>query len=117
MPSFGVSRSRVWSDAPVVVVCAPCVFASRLSLLYREFWYKLRKVAALTFCLICCYGRVKACIWRWSASGIVHQSGRSVASLGPVASAGVSVGGLLVYMTKNGGRGAFAPISALVVCS
>ncbi len=68
----------------------------------------IRRVAALTFCLSCCEGRVRACIWRRSASGTVHNGARRVACLGLVARAAVGVGGLAVYMTQNGGRGAIA---------
>jgi len=103
----------VWSDAPVVVVCAPWVRACRISLLYMEVWCMLLRVAALTFCLSWCEGRVKACMWRRYASGIVHHGGRRVACLGHV----VSAGWLAVYMTQNGGRGAIAPISTLIACS
>ena len=53
----------------------------------------LRRVAALAFCLICCEGRVKACIWKRFASGIVHHGGRRVACLGLVARSGAGVGG------------------------
>ena len=60
---------------------------------------------------------MKACICKRYASGIVHHGGRRVACLGPVAWAGVGVGGLAVYMTPNGGRGAIAPISTLSVWS
>ena len=74
----------------------------------------LRRVAALPFCLNCCEGRVKACICKRSASGTVHHEGRRVACLGPVARAGMGVGGLAVYMTQNGGLGAIAPISTLI---
>ena len=77
----------------------------------------LWRVAALNFCLNCCEGRVKACICKWSASEIAHHGGRRVACLGPVARAGVGVGGLAVYMTPNGGLGAIAPISTLIVWS
>ena len=77
----------------------------------------LRSVAALTFCLSCCDGRVNACIWRRFASGIVHHGGRRVACRGPVERAGVGVGGSAVYMTQNGGRGAIAPISTRCVWS
>ena len=77
----------------------------------------LRRVAALTFCLNCCEGRVKACICKRYASEIVHHGGRRVACLGHVARAGVGVGGLAVYMTQNGGLGAIALISTLIVWS
>ncbi len=77
----------------------------------------LRRVAALTFCLNCCEGRVKAYICKRSAFGIVHHGGRRVACLGPVARAGVGVGGLAVYMTQNGGLGAIVPTSTLIVWS
>ncbi len=60
---------------------------------------------------------MNACICRRSASGTVHHGGRRVEFLGPVASAGVGVVGLAVYMTHNGGRGAVAPISTRRVCS
>jgi hypothetical protein len=53
----------------------------------------LRRVVALTFSLSCCEGRVTACIWRRSASEIVHHGGRMVACFGPVSRAGVGVGG------------------------
>ena len=61
--------------------------------MYREVWYRLRKVVVLTFRLKFCEERVKAYIWRRFASGIVHQGERSVACLRPVASTGVGVGG------------------------
>ncbi len=73
----------------------------------------LLRVAFLTFCLNWCEGRVNACIWRRSASGIVHQGGRRVACLEPVASVGDGLVGLAVYMTQNGSRGAIAPVSTL----
>jgi hypothetical protein len=76
----------------------------------------LHRVAALTFCLNWWEGRVKACIWRRSASGIVHHGGRRVACLDLNASAGVGVVELAVYMTQNGGRGAIASVSTLNVC-
>ncbi len=76
----------------------------------------LRRVAALTFCLRWGEGHVKACIWRRSAYEIVHHGGQSAACLDLAARAGVGVGGLAVYMTHNGGRGAIAPISTLIVC-
>ena len=88
-------------------------FSCSISLLYIEVWCRLRRVAARTFCRSCCDGRVKACIWRWFASGIVHHGGRRVACLGHVARAGVGVGGSIVYMAQNGGRGAIALISTL----
>ena len=77
----------------------------------------LRRVAVLTFFLNCCEMRVKACIWKRYASGIVHHGGLMVVCLGPVVRAGVGVGGLAVYMTHNGGRGAIVPISTFNVCS
>jgi hypothetical protein len=77
----------------------------------------LRRVAALTCCLNYCEGRGRACIWKRSASGIVHHGGRRVACLGPVARVGVGVGGLAVYKTQNGGRGAIAPIPTFSVLS
>ncbi len=77
----------------------------------------LRRVAALTFCLNCCEGPVKVCIWRQSVSGIVHHVGRRVAYLDRVASVGAGVGGLDVYMAHSGGRGAIASMSTLIVCS
>ncbi len=77
----------------------------------------LRKVAALTFCLYFCEGRVKACICKRYASGTVHHGGRRVACLGLVARAGVGVGGSAVYMTQKGGLEAIAPISTLCVRS
>ncbi len=110
-PSLGFSRSQVWSESPVAAVRAPRSFAFRTSLMYREVWCRLRRVAALTFCLSWAEGRVNACICRRSASGMVHHGGRRVEFLGPVASAGVGVAGLDMYMTQNGGRGAIAPIS------
>ncbi len=60
-------------------------------------------------------GRVKACIWRWSASEIVHHGGRSVACLGHVARDRAGVVGLAVYMTQNGRRGAIASMSTGIV--
>ena len=69
------------------------------------------------FCLSCCERRVKACICKRYASGNVHHGGRRVACLGSVATVGVGVEGLVVYMTQNGGRGAIAPISTLSVWS
>ena len=110
-PSLGFSLSRVWSESPVAAVRAPRSFALRTSLLYREVWCRLRRVAALTFFLSWAEGRVNACICRRSASGMVHHGGRRVELLGLVASAGVGVSGLDVYMTQNGGRGAIAPMS------
>ena len=110
-PSLGFSRSRVWSESPVAAMRAPRSFAFRTSVLYREVGCRLRRVAALTFCLSWAEGRVNACICRRSASGMVHHGGRRVEFLGPIASAGVGVAGLDVYMTHNGGRGAVAPIS------
>ncbi len=83
----------------MAVVCAPFVLACSMSLLYREVWCMHRSVAALTFCRSWCDGRVKACIWSRSASGMFHHGGRRVACLGPVESAGVGVVGLAVYMT------------------
>ncbi len=77
----------------------------------------LLRVAALIFCLSLFEGRVKACIWRRSASGIVYHGGRRVACLGPMAKAGVGVGGLAVYITHNGGRGAIVPMATLAVWS
>ncbi len=77
----------------------------------------LRRAAALTFCLSWCEGRVKACIWRRSAFRIVHNGGRRVACLDLVASAGVGIVGLAACMTQNGGRGAIALVSTLIVCS
>ncbi len=79
-----------------------------------EVWCRLRRVAALTLCLSCYEGRVKARICKRLASGIVHHGGWRIACLGPVARAGVGVGGSAVYMTQNGGRGAIAPISTLI---
>ncbi len=75
----------------------------------------LRRVSALTFGLICREVRVKACIWMRSTYGIVHHGGRRVASLGLVTRAAMGVDGLALYMTQNGGRGAIAPITTLVV--
>ncbi len=75
----------------------------------------LLRVDVLICCLNCYEGRVKACIWRWFASGIVHHGGRSVVCLGLVDRAGVGVLGLAVYMTQNGGRGAIAPMSTVIV--
>jgi hypothetical protein len=115
--SFGLVRSRAWSDAPVCAFRAPVVFACRMSLLYREVWCMLRSVASLTFWRSCIEGRVNACIWRRPASGIVHHGERRVACLGPVARIGGGVVGLAVYMTQNGGRGAMDPISTRRVCS
>ena len=117
MPSFGLSRSRVWSAFPVAAVFAPFVLAVRMSLLYRDVWCMLRSVAALTLCRSWCEGRVKACIWSRSSSGMVHHGGRRVACLGPVERAGGGVVGLAVYMTQKGGRGAIAPMSTRNVCS
>ena len=93
MPSFGLSRSRVWSTFLVFAVCAPFVLACRMSLLYRDVWCIQRSVAALTFCRNWCEGRVKACIWSLSFSGMVHHGGRRVACLGPVESSGGGVVG------------------------
>ena len=117
MPSFGVSRSRVCSAYPVAAECAPFVLACRMSLLYRDVWCMHRSVAALTFCRCWCDGRVKACIWSRSFSGIVHHGWRRVACLGPVESAGGGIVGLVGYMTQKGGRGAIAPMSTRNVCS
>ncbi len=111
MPSFGLLRNRVWSDIPVCALLALVAFACRMSLLYREVWCMLRSVAALTCLRNCIEGRVNACIWRRSASGIVHHGGRSVACLGPVARVGGGVAGLAVYMNQKGGRGAMDPTS------
>ncbi len=80
-----------------------------MSLLYREVWCMLRSVAALTCRRRCIEGRVNACIWRRSASGIVHHGGRSVAYLDSVATVGGGVAGLAVYMTQKEGRGAMDP--------
>jgi hypothetical protein len=77
----------------------------------------LRNAAALTFRRSCIEGRVNACIWRRSASGIVHHGGRSIASLGTVARVGGGVVGLAVYMTQNGGRGVMYLISTRRVFS
>ncbi len=88
MPSFGVSCSRVWSGAPVFAMYAPWVFASRISLMYREVWCMFIRVAVLNLCLKYCEGRANACLWMRSASGIVHYR------IGPMASAGAGVGGL-----------------------
>ena len=60
---------------------------------------------------------MNACICRRSASQTVHHGGRRVEFLGHVASAGVGVVKLAVYMTHNGGWGVFAPISTRRVCS
>jgi hypothetical protein len=116
-PSLGFSRNRMWSEAPVEAMRAPWTFTLRTSLLYREVWWRLLRVAALTLCLYWLEGRVSACICRRSASGMVHHGGRRVEFLGLAASAGVGVVGLAVYMTHDGGRGAVAPISARSVCS
>ena len=116
-PSLGFSRNRVWSEAPVEAMRAPWAFAFRTSLLYREVWRRLLRVAALTVCLNWFEGRVNACICMRSASGTVHHGGRRVEFLGLVASAGVGVVGLAVYMIQNGGRGVVAPISTRRVCS
>ncbi len=75
MPTFGVSRSLVWTDAHVFTVCALLFFACSMSLLYREAWCMLQRIVALTLCLNFCEGRVKACIWSRSASRIVHHGG------------------------------------------
>ncbi len=77
----------------------------------------LLRVADLTLCLNWCEGRVNACMWRRSASGIVHHGGRRVACLDPIASVDVGVVGLAVYMTHNGVRGVIAPVSTLIFCS
>ena len=114
--SFGFSRNRVWSEAPMEAMRAPWAFAFRTNLLYREVWWRLLMFAALTFCLNWFEGRVNACICRRSASGTVHHGGRRVEFLGPVASVGVGVVWLAVYMTQNGGRGVVAPISTRRVC-
>ena len=45
-----------------------------------------------------------------SFSGIVHQSGRSVAECGLVAKEVAGVGGLSVYITQNSGRSACLPM-------
>ena len=115
-PSLGFSRNRVWSETQVEAMRAPWAFAFRTSLMYREVWWRLRRVAALAFCLNWFEGRVNAFICRRSASGMVHHDGRRVHFLGPAASAGVGVVGLAVYMTQNGGRGVVAPISTRRVC-
>jgi hypothetical protein len=70
----------------------------------------LRRVAAHNFGLSWCDGCVKACIWRRSASGIVHHGWRRVVYIGSVARDGGSIGGLLVYANQTGGRGAIASI-------
>ncbi len=117
MPSFGLVRNRAWIDIHVCALRAPLAFAWRMSLLYREVWCMLRSVAALTCRRSCIEGRVNACIWRRSASGIVRQGGRRVACLGPVARVGGGVVGLAVYITQNGGRGAMDPTSTRKVDS
>ncbi len=116
-PSLGFSRNQVWSEAPMEVMRAPWAFTLRTSLMYREVWWRLLRVAALTFCLNWFEGRVDVCIRRRFASGMIHHGGRRVELLGPVASAGAGVVGLAAYMTPNGGRGAVAPISTRSVCS
>ncbi len=85
--------------------------------MYREVWWRLLRVAALTFYLNWFEGRVNACICRRSASGMVHHGGRRVEFLDPVASAGVGVVGLSVYRTHNAGWGGVAPIFTRRVCS
>ena len=93
VPSFEFSRRLTWSAVPVVAVVAPCFFACIMSLLQMEVWCRLWRVAALTFCLNCCEGRVKACIWKRSSSGIDHNGGRRVACLGHMARADLGLGG------------------------
>ncbi len=117
MPSFGLVHNRVWSDIPVCAWRAPLAFAWRMRLLYREVWCILRSVAALTCRRSCIEGRVNACIWRRSASGIIYQGGRRVACLGPVARVGGGIAGLAVYITQNGDRGAMDPTSTRKVFS
>jgi hypothetical protein len=59
----------------------------------------LRNSASWTFSLSYVDGRVNACICKRSSSGMAHHGRRRVAQLVPIDWAGISGGGLAVYMT------------------
>ncbi len=53
---------------------------------------------------------MKACMHSLSSFGKVNQGWRSVAESGPMANRMGCVGGVLVYITQDGGRSAFRPV-------
>ncbi len=76
----------------------------------------LRSSASRTSSMLGYEGRVKAYIYRRSASGIGHQGRRRVVRLVTIERAGVGAGGLVVYTTQCARRGAISPTYIRIVC-
>jgi len=114
--SRGFEISRLWRAWLSILVRAPFSFLAMTRRLYIKERWRLRSSASRTLCLSFWDGRVKTCICRRSASGMVHQGRRRVPRLVPIERAGSVTVGFAVCMTECIGREAISPTSTRIVC-
>ena len=76
----------------------------------------LRRSTCLTLCLSYCEGRMKACICKCSLFEIDHNGWRSVATRVLVPKCVGGGGGVKMYMTQCGVRGATSPTATFSFC-